>query len=122
MVDQLENYVHRPLRYKSIDRIGEMGLGLVWLGLALLFWLQASAPHNSLLHSRNIFGLCCAVLLLVLIYGQKALKSRFTYPRTGFVKYRPVGAKPGFGSQSVALVQSRRTHSYCAASRLRWPY
>jgi hypothetical protein len=34
------------------------------------------------------------VLLLVVLYGQKILKKRITFPRTGFVKYRPVGAKP----------------------------
>jgi len=35
-----------------------------------------------------------ALLGFVVLYGVRALKKRITYPRTGFVKYRPTGAKP----------------------------
>lgn len=97
MLDQVDDYARRPMRYQNIDGIWEMGIGFQWLGMMLLLQLWEgrwrSLPGNSVWLWRGGFVLSNVVLLLVVVYGQKALKKRITYPRTGFVKYRSSRAK-----------------------------
>jgi hypothetical protein len=88
MFDQIDDYVHRPARYRNIDGIWEMGIGVLWLGMAALGRLQASTPGNSAWRWRGAYLLGLAGLGLLVFSGVAALKKRVTYPRTGFVKYR----------------------------------
>jgi hypothetical protein len=93
MVDQLDDYARRPVRYKYIDGIWEMGAGFLLLGFAALGRLQASAPQKPL-HWRVTAAVSVAALGLLVFYGERLLKKRITYPRTGFVKYRGLAGKP----------------------------
>ena len=45
MKDELQNYMGRPKRYDNIDGTGEMGMGVMMLGFALLGYLQAVLPR-----------------------------------------------------------------------------
>jgi hypothetical protein len=67
----------RPTLYYNIDGVGELVFGLFLFGCALLSTLEA--------HTRLIWF---AVLVAVLHFGSKAIKTHITYPRTGFVEYR----------------------------------
>ena len=81
-MDQLGNLVDRPRLYYNIDGLVELGGGLMFLGIALLL----SLPVNSVWHRISWFvflGLASTIH-----YGTKAIKTRITYPRTGFVEYR----------------------------------
>lgn len=40
-------FVTRPLAYNNIDGVGELGMGVMLLGYALLGWLQLHSPNNS---------------------------------------------------------------------------
>jgi hypothetical protein len=85
-MDQVGNLLDRPRLYYNIDGLGEVNLGVMFLGFALLLWLQAHSPESSVSHKMAWFfflGLAC-----VMHYGTKAIKTHITYRRTGFVEYR----------------------------------
>jgi hypothetical protein len=65
----------RPRAYFNVDGLGELGAALFLLGYALIHSLQLPAP--------TLLLLAAAIHL-----ATRAIKSRWTYPRTGFVEYR----------------------------------
>jgi hypothetical protein len=85
-MDQVGSMLERPKRYYNIDGLGELGGSVMCLGFALLLWLLMHSPANSVWHRISIFGF--AGLIFLIPYGVKAVKTRITYPRTGFVEYR----------------------------------
>jgi hypothetical protein len=87
-MDQVASLLNRPKLYNNIDGVGELGMGFMMLGFGLLMWLQFHAPKGSVWHGMWAFAIYMAVLLSILHYGPKAIKTRYTYPRTGFVEYR----------------------------------
>jgi hypothetical protein len=86
-MDQIEKLVQRPLLYNNIDGVGELGLGFLFLGYALLQWLSIHLPEASMWHRYGSF-LGFVLLIMAIHYGSKAIKTSITYPRTGFVEYR----------------------------------
>jgi len=94
MSNELDDYVRRPVRYKNIDGIWEMGVGFLWVGMALFDRVWAIAPGSSAWYRKSMHAMCLVVLALVIYYGVGVLKKRITYPRTGYVKYQPAGARP----------------------------
>ena len=85
-MDQVGNLLDRPRRYYNIDGLGELGGGVVCLDFALFLWLLMHFPADSLWHQISFF--LFVGLALLIRYGTKAVKTRITYPRTGFVEYR----------------------------------
>jgi len=85
-MDQVGNLLARPRQYHNIDGVGELGGSAMCLGFALLLWLPAHSPAGSVWHRVPVFVF--AGLALLIHYGTKAVKTRITYPRTGFVEYR----------------------------------
>jgi hypothetical protein len=81
-MNQLENLLDRPRLYCNIDGLAELGGGLMLLVTTLLLSLPANSPWHPL--AWFVF----VGLILVIHYGTKAIKTRITYPRTGFVEYR----------------------------------
>jgi hypothetical protein len=89
MNEQLQQLTRRTRQYWYIDGISELSFGGLCLLLALYFLSQALLPAESTLSSMLTTGF---VLILVgaglatrkLIH---TLKSRLTYPRTGYVGY-----------------------------------
>jgi len=49
-------------------------------------WLLMRSPADSIWHRISFFAF--VGLALLIRYGTKAVKTRITYPRTGFVEYR----------------------------------
>jgi hypothetical protein len=88
-MDQFGSLLERPKLYYNIDGVGELSIGFMCLAFALNDWLQAHAPRNSFWHSMYAFVIYMAVMIAIIHYGSKAIKNRITYPRTGFVDYRP---------------------------------
>jgi hypothetical protein len=88
-MNQVESLLQRPKLYYNVDGVGELAIGFMCLGFALLGWLQLHAPRHSAWHQMYAFVIYMAVLLSILHFGPKAIKNRITYPRTGFVDYRP---------------------------------
>ena len=80
----------RVSRYWYTDGLGEIIGGCMFIGLGIYFALQDFLEPDSMLS-----GILQASLALLLIGGAffarrliNALKTRLTYPRTGFVEYR----------------------------------
>ena len=110
-MDQVENLVARPRLYYNIDGLGELGGGVLSLGIALLL----SLPANSVWHKASwflFFGLALAIR-----YAIEAIKTHITYPRTGFVEYRkgdrwrtPIVSAAAAALIPVSLVVAVRRH------------
>ena len=85
---ELRDLAARPRRYWHVDGIPELVMGLVWLlwGGALL--LGEALPRGT---AYQVYWLAVpAVLVLSGVaanWGVRQLKSRLTYPRTGYVEY-----------------------------------
>lgn len=94
MPDQIHDYLMRPKRYDNIDGTGEMSLGAMMLGFALLMHLQSTLPKTSIwMHGWTSMLFMYVILAPVLglsYWGVKAIKKHITYPRTGYVAFRPV--------------------------------
>jgi len=90
MNNNLSDVEQRVKRYWYTDGIGELIGGGIFILLGIYFAAQQYLGENSL-----VGGLLQAGLVILLIGGMaigrwliKALKSRLTYPRTGYVEYR----------------------------------
>ena len=90
MQNHLTDVEQRIKRYWYTDGIGELIGGAMFILMGIYFGLQELLGQNSMLG-----GILQASLALVMIAGIyisrrliSALKTRLTYPRTGFVEYR----------------------------------
>lgn len=90
MNNEISDVKQRLYRYWYSDGIAELSSGGIFMLLGFYFAAQEYLKENSLAS-----GLLQAGLVIVLIGGVflgrwliKALKSRLTYPRTGYVEYR----------------------------------
>jgi len=92
-MNQIESLMKRPVLYNNIDGVGELGMGFMLLGFALLSWLQANSPRNAIWHRMDVCAVWVGLMLLGIHYGSKAIKTHITYPRTGFVEYRKQKAR-----------------------------
>lgn len=89
MQNNLSDVERRVKRYWYTDGIGELIGGGMFILLGLYFALQEFLGQNSL-----VSGILQVSLILVMIGGMyigrrliNALKTRVTYPRTGYVEY-----------------------------------
>lgn len=111
MRDELEHTLMQHKRYDNIDGTGEMFMGLMFLGFALLGYLQTVLPEHSMWRT-NGFGLLFIYAVLVPVLGlgylvQRVIKKHITWPRTGYVAHhsiwrliltpRSAGVDAGFG-------------------------
>jgi hypothetical protein len=85
-MDKVGRLLDRPRLYNNIDGVLELGAAVMLLGYAALLRLKVSAPANSFWDKSASF--LWLVLMGAIYFGMKAIKSRITYPRTGFVEYR----------------------------------
>jgi hypothetical protein len=114
-MDQVRSLLARPKLYYNIDGVGELGSGFMFLGWALLMWLQVHSPRDAVWHQMYAFVIYVAVMVSIIRYGTRAIKNHITYPRTGFVEYRKRGmvwwVMPAFIS-SMALGGLLVAHRY----------
>ena len=86
---EIQDYVKRPGRYSNIDGTGEMIFGAMYLGFALLGYLQSTLPKDSIWSTQLARIVFMEVVLLAVWglswWGSKAIKKYITYPRTGYV-------------------------------------
>ena len=88
-MDDVGNLVDRPRLYNNIDGVGEMGIGLMLLGFALLQLLQVRSPEGAIWHRMYTLLIYVGLMSLGIRYGSRAIRKHITWPRTGFVEYRP---------------------------------
>jgi hypothetical protein len=97
MKNEIQDQMGRPKRYENIDGTSEISMGLMILGFALLGYLQAALPPHSIWRNGGasllfMYGVIVPALALG-YWSRKAIKSRITWPRTGYVAYRRDGAR-----------------------------
>jgi hypothetical protein len=80
--------VDRSRQYHNVDGVGELGIGVMCLGYALLGWMQVHSPEHSAWNGMFTLFIFVGVLCAVIHYGTRAIKQRITFPRTGYVEYR----------------------------------
>jgi hypothetical protein len=87
-MDQIESILQRPKLYNNVDGVGELGMGVMLFGFALLMWLQVHSPGSAIWH--KVYVVLPLILLIgsIIDQGSKAIKRHITYRRTGFVEYR----------------------------------
>ena len=90
MQSNLSNVEQRVKRYWYNDGIGELIGGGMFILLGVYFALQEFLAQNSM-----VSGILQVSLILVMVGGMavsrwliNTLKTRFTYPRTGYVEYQ----------------------------------
>ena len=88
-MDPVQSLLERPKAYYNIDGVGELSIGFMCLSFAIFAWLQAHAPARSAWHGTPAFLIYMTAMCAILHYGSQAIKNRITYPRTGFVDYKP---------------------------------
>jgi hypothetical protein len=87
-MDQVGSLLKRPTSYNNIDGTGELGMGFMSLGYALIIWLQVHTPKDSIWNQMYVLFIWVGLMVAIIHYGTKAIKDHITYPRTGFVAYR----------------------------------
>jgi len=112
MKTQLQDYLERPKRYANIDGTGEMYMGLMLLGFALLSYLQTVLPTNSLWRTNGFASVLFMYAILVPVLGigywvGRTIKKSITWPRTGYVAYgvgrADAKAKKSFWATRLAI-------------------
>lgn len=119
----LQEILNRPKAYYNIDGVGELGMGFFLLGYVLLAWLQGNTAKDSFWNQMYGFAIYFGLMLSIIHYGSKAIKTYITYPRTGFVEYRRrdkfwraiMGAVVG-ALVPIAIVVALRSHWDITAS------
>ena len=130
MKTEFQNHVERSKRYNNIDGTAEIIFGVMALGYGLLGYLQAVLPKDSPLRYGSGMLLFWGIVLLMLgliLWIPKVIKKRITWPRTGYVKFRPHPAGKTFwwiwlvgvaacsailGASIALLVQFDRRHDW----------
>ncbi len=92
MGDLLDQFLQRPARYAYVDGTSEMSFGLMFLGFALMGYLQAILPEASIwrrgFHGWLFMQAIPIPFFCLSYFGGKAIKKYITYPRTGYAVYR----------------------------------
>lgn len=86
-MDDVSKLLSRPQLYYNIDGVGELGIGLMVLSYSLLGWMMLHSPETAVWHKMYALFIFVGVISFIIHYGSKAIKSRITYRRTGYVEY-----------------------------------
>jgi len=95
VVDTLREIEARPRRYENIDGTAEMSFGLMILSLTLMGYLgpivedHATWPSGLVGFWLLVLGAIAAYILTANVLT-RLIKKHITYPRTGYVAYRPI--------------------------------
>jgi hypothetical protein len=90
----IEDTMQKPARYWNVDGIPEIGMGGLWVVLALIFLLPELFPGKP--WAARVSAVVSISMVLVFFVANraiKAVKKHVTYPRTGYVRYRGPGRR-----------------------------
>jgi hypothetical protein len=96
----------RAQRYWSVDGLPELMMGLLWIVWGAAWLVGQGLPRGSV---SNIYWTLAPLLLvftgLAAVWATKKLKARITFPRTGYVEWKPPSRLQQIGGGgSAALI------------------
>ena len=100
-----DEIARRPLRYWDVDGLPELVMGILWTlwGAAWLF--GEALPHDW---RWNVYWTAVPVVLafsgLAAVRVIKSLKSRLTFPRTGYVAWKEPSRGTHLAGAAIAIV------------------
>lgn len=108
MSEHLDKLMQRARQYWYSDGLAELIGGGLFLLVGLYFYIQAILPPESLLANLLAPGLMLLIIGGGLVARRilQALKSRLTYPRTGYVAYPTPGRWRRIATALVAMVMA----------------
>ena len=106
MKDSIDSLQQHTQQYWNIDGLAEIAIGVFFLLLSLNFFGILLLPNGLV---RLFLGVAGAPLLVILALwagkrGVEALKTRLTYPRTGYLAYRRPSKKHRWISLAIGVV------------------
>jgi hypothetical protein len=96
----------RAQKYWIVDGLPELMMGLVWIVWGAAWLIGQGLPRGAV---ANIYWTFTPLLLVVTglaaVWATKRLKSRITFPRTGYVEWKPPSRPRQLGGAgSAALI------------------
>jgi hypothetical protein len=105
MKNDIDKTIQRTQRYWYIDGLTEIAFGAYCLLLGVYFYLQITAPEgtflSTFLSSALVFVLVGGALLVNQIV--KTVKTRLTFPRTGYVSFPQKTGKNRWMGAALAI-------------------
>ena len=120
MEDPTDRLIRRTQTYWYSDGLAEIGLTIICLLLSVYFYAQATLARDSWLFRILDMGFLLILLLGILISRKFVtfLKTRLTYPRTGYVSYKPPEPAQKLGSIALGIFTSATLIFVIAFGRL----
>lgn len=108
MNDEIHQVVRRTRQYWFTDGFVEISLGGIFVILGIYFYLQSALPPDSLILFILQAGFVLVIFGAIFLgkYIVNRLKSRLTFPRTGYVSYQTATKKQRVISVGVALTMT----------------
>jgi hypothetical protein len=106
MNDNIDHLVQRTRQYWFSDGIVELSVGSLFLLLGVYFYLQSTLPTGSLLLVGFQVGFVFLLVGAIFLnrYLVDKLKSRFIFPRTGYVSYKRASKKQRLASIGIVCI------------------
>src|SRR5579864_868647 len=104
MAELITEYTKRPSWYALSGGVGEMGLGILFLGMSILIHIANRYGQHSIWSWKPTVLICGAVLLVLVLVAEATAKNRITLRRTGYVKYRQSRAKAAVAIMIAAIL------------------
>ena len=106
MNEQIQDWTKRTQRYWYVDGLAEIGVGAILVVLGLFYAVLETLPANAA--KSWLLGLGQPVLIIgfaVLVrWIVRRLKEKITFPRTGFIAYRPAEPRRKISGILIAIV------------------
>jgi hypothetical protein len=89
MKNTIDTIIHRTQRYWYVDGLAEITVGVFFMMLSVYFFVQSRIRTVSLNPVLANLGLLAVILIVLLLfrYALQTIKTRVTYPRTGYVAF-----------------------------------
>ena len=108
MEDPTDRLIRRTQTYWYSDGLAEIGLTVICLFLSGYFYGQATLTQGSIFFRLLDVGFLLILILGILITRKLVafLKTRLTYPRTGYVSYKEPKLAQKMGAIAFAIITS----------------
>jgi hypothetical protein len=106
MNNELDQVTRRTRQYWFVDGLAELSVGGTFVVLGLYFYLQSILPEGSLLLFILQAGFVILLIGVIFLsrYIVRRLKSRLTFPLTGYVSYKRASNKQRVVSAGLATI------------------